>query len=480
MRGVVLVVLLLLPAVAAQDDHVPIDIRSDGDFSDPTQGVRSGTGTADDPYIIADWRIRPALLDLDPAAAVHIQGTEAHVVLRDLVVEAPFGRGVWLDGAQNVSIDGLALVGQGRALQLDDVRSVDVRDLDIKHSGPDKTAAVLVDGAAGLYLGNVVVADGDGPGVLLRGLDNARVEGLQVSGHDGGLTVHGSRDVTLIGLRTDGNDGDGTALYDVQNLRLLGLVSDGQTGQGLASGRGLVVHDVTGELVGITVRGNHAHGAKVWDSQVTLQAVRALDNGAAGVLAAVPGLRIDGMEAHGNRDAGLSLFAPLEGPAHAQVSDLQSHDNGGPGLFAQDLVGLHVERLRAEHNGAAGIDVRDTANVTVLDSVLLRNEGPGLYFDAVRDAQVVDNQANDNRGDGFALRASARVLLRNNTALENGGVGFAVNGTGVRLQDNQAEANGLGAFLGTEEVQEESPAPLLWLPLLAVALRRRASGRAGR
>lgn len=140
------------------EDHAPIRIHGNDDFAHPTEvsGVRCGSGTAEDPYVISGWELRPlnayAALEVDalapdvevrhsgpgcqataPAAVsagafpvgiagyagvrrhgVEIVNTDAHVVIRDNYIhprpdEEPVDSdrlvGVYVENAANVRIE---------------------------------------------------------------------------------------------------------------------------------------------------------------------------------------------------------------------------------------------------------------------------------------------------------------------------------------------------------------------------------------
>lgn len=108
---------------ARYETHDPISVTGDADLADdraaapvlPSEsddGVRSGSGTDDDPYVIARWRI-----PFDPGdnPAIRIQSTTAHLVIRDIVFvpDEPSisGLNVYILGAENVTIRDLTLPG---------------------------------------------------------------------------------------------------------------------------------------------------------------------------------------------------------------------------------------------------------------------------------------------------------------------------------------------------------------------------------
>jgi len=80
--------------------HDPISILSDADFT-TTNGVVTGHGTPTDPYIIANWTI-----DAETGVGIRIQGTSAHVSIRDchVVGDGRRSTGVLLRDAAHVSV----------------------------------------------------------------------------------------------------------------------------------------------------------------------------------------------------------------------------------------------------------------------------------------------------------------------------------------------------------------------------------------
>lgn len=97
------------------DPHEPIDIDGDSDFTS-LNGVRSGTGTAADPYVISDWCIRDADHESDLNRGIDITGTSAHVVVKDNYVSGWGNTQVWINSNQNVDVqNNLLEFGDGGA-----------------------------------------------------------------------------------------------------------------------------------------------------------------------------------------------------------------------------------------------------------------------------------------------------------------------------------------------------------------------------
>jgi len=84
--------------------HEPIYIYGDDEFT-VENGVLSGCGTEDDPYIIEGWRIDAPHVDY----GFYIDHTTAHFVIRDCIVERARIAGVYLNSVCNGRIEGVQI-----------------------------------------------------------------------------------------------------------------------------------------------------------------------------------------------------------------------------------------------------------------------------------------------------------------------------------------------------------------------------------
>ncbi len=78
----------------------PIYIYGDDDFT-IRNGVMSGAGTADDPYIIEGWRIDSPSADY----GIYIDHTTAHFVIRDCVIERARLAGIYFNTVRNGCVE---------------------------------------------------------------------------------------------------------------------------------------------------------------------------------------------------------------------------------------------------------------------------------------------------------------------------------------------------------------------------------------
>lgn len=111
-----------------REPHPPIAITSNVDLTVPdltglTNGVRGGSGTQADPYVISGWHIQAA-----GRQPIVITNTDVHIVLRDLTLEAPerFSQAMLaMRNVENVRMENVRIEGEfDSAGQLASVRGL--------------------------------------------------------------------------------------------------------------------------------------------------------------------------------------------------------------------------------------------------------------------------------------------------------------------------------------------------------------------
>ena len=117
-----------------QLDHAPILIEGNANFT-ATNGVVGGSGTADDPYVIAGWRI-----DASTANAIEIRDTTAPVVVRDIDVvhpgpNPPYTYGAYLSNVTDAAIQFVNVTTGASGFYIVSSRNVSVDRVDV--AGPN-------------------------------------------------------------------------------------------------------------------------------------------------------------------------------------------------------------------------------------------------------------------------------------------------------------------------------------------------------
>jgi hypothetical protein len=197
--GPALAIILIVVTVPPTDASIPgggqhdIDAKAqmsleprgsilvDGDegFEDPTvlNGVRSGNGTSEDPYVISNWTIEAA-----DFYGIRLTGTSAHVVIQDVWIANAGQRhagafwGIHVRDASNVTIQRV-LVSEARGIGVEFERSEDsaLRDSRIGHPATEGTSSVTTGISATdssrIVFENVTVKAAESPGAAWGSTD---------------------------------------------------------------------------------------------------------------------------------------------------------------------------------------------------------------------------------------------------------------------------------------------------------------------
>lgn len=141
----------------------PIHIDGDEEFT-PGNGVRAGSGTIEDPYRIAGW----AIVDrTQPVPGIHLESTQAHVVIEQIVVGEGFGAGIVLEAVANVTIRDVWIESTGTGIVVDRSENVTVQRADLQPVHPDHPArfeaGLRVEHSQEVRIENTTVLKADNP-----------------------------------------------------------------------------------------------------------------------------------------------------------------------------------------------------------------------------------------------------------------------------------------------------------------------------
>lgn len=117
--------ILLLAAAAWASDvqgHDPISIEGNYQFT-AENGVVSGSGTVDDPYVIAGWKIDAGYGDY----GIRVHGTTRYFVIRDVEVSGAAKAAIFLSYVENALVETCKLSGNwiGIALNFSSLNRID-------------------------------------------------------------------------------------------------------------------------------------------------------------------------------------------------------------------------------------------------------------------------------------------------------------------------------------------------------------------
>jgi len=195
--------------IADDSRHGPISILGNADFT-TENGVVGGTGTQDDPYIIAGWEI---VVPAGEYYGVRIENVTAQFVLRGLIIQNATemeGAGIRIGFASGGAIEGCSISNSMHGVYI--VSSTDIsmescvlyvsgRGLQVVGESEEQYRHAIAD--TNLYNNN--------PIYYFYGLDGETISGL-TTGH---LTVAGSRNVIV--SNNEVVNGDGLLLAFVED-----------------------------------------------------------------------------------------------------------------------------------------------------------------------------------------------------------------------------------------------------------------------
>ncbi len=217
--------------------HTPIVIDGDDNFTSPN-GVARGTGSPSDPFVIQSWLINATSSD-----GVTIRNTRAHLVIRNLTIEAnsPNFWGIYFDSASNATVENVSTRGMAgvyirssrnitvRGSQLDGQTGValvsssliTIEGNDISHT----ERGILLDGARNTIVDNNSITSSGTIGLLAVGSSaNLSVADNDISSNGWiGASFEGATDGSIVRNRFSANGhaipGQGSGLVLASSIR---------------------------------------------------------------------------------------------------------------------------------------------------------------------------------------------------------------------------------------------------------------------
>ncbi len=430
--------------------HAPISILGNAGFN-ATNGVVSGTGTAADPYVIEGW-----VITAPPAMGVQIRGTNAHAVVRDVVVTTAPVAGFYAYAASNVTLSNVtALDGSGEGIRLESCEGVEVAASNVTQN----LAGVVVLGSGNVSLvgNNVTVNAGDG--AMVSASSDVLVQGNRFaydslsSGY--GLDLTSSTNVTVRANRFTGNGIylDGAAVEDfashtitadnlVSGLPILYVANHaGFTFSGVALGELLVANCAHVAFSNLTTSGADLGVEVAFSSEVVLG----------------PNVTIS------DSDLGLRVVSS----AHVAFADGEIlRVATGASIESSSYVGMRGTKVSAPYATVVlhtGVAVSGSYQVNLTGNVV-RHYPTGVSVDASTNVSLVDNAVSLDTL-GVVVTGSLNTLAIGNLVSQDATGLLVAGATDGLVFGNAFEGAGLGvnvsassglrfvhnAFLGNRE-----------------------------
>lgn len=270
------------PGIEIREDHGPTGFTWTNPVTGETElrpgsGVSQGDGSAENPFVIEGWCFVAPFGEDEPASpsAVHLHGTEAHVVIRDvgitgvLMERAADQYGIHLEDTRNVTLAGNEARHLLSGLLLEQSNGTHARGNALGFNG----AGIEVQGSTAIRLAANTI-ENNGAGVFAEGAPGIALVDNEIPNSTlRGASLLDAPDASVDGNVVQKSARDGLFLVDAPGATVAeNLVTDhGREGLGLVR--------ADGSLVANNTAARNELGVQVWDSsQVSLTHNVARDN----------------------------------------------------------------------------------------------------------------------------------------------------------------------------------------------------------
>ncbi|HDI11409.1 MAG TPA: hypothetical protein ENF77_03670 [Candidatus Acetothermia bacterium] len=173
----------------AKEKHAPIVILSDRDFT-PENGVIGGSGTVQDPYVIAGWKIDRVGVPY----GIYIRATTAHFLIKDVEICGAQTAGIKIEAARNGKIEDVEVAGSTVGIMVALSRDIWIEGVRIRECD-DGIRLVF---SRRIHIQGIEIHS-YAVGVWLTGTTAAEVRASLIEGDLGILLELGSKGNTIVG-----------------------------------------------------------------------------------------------------------------------------------------------------------------------------------------------------------------------------------------------------------------------------------------
>ena len=379
---------------------IPIYINGNDNFTS-ANGVTSGSGTVDDPYIIENWTI-----DASVTHGIWIEDTSAYFVIRNCLVENGGGNyhGIYLNNVINGRIDNNTCLNNNYGIY------------------------IYSDSDGDVTLENNTCEGNSNSGIYLSysSLSNATIRNNTCSNNSNGYGIYIYSDYSLDNAIIENNICESNSNYGIY-IECYPLYS--------------------ATLNNNICRNSPGYGIYIYSGDSAENAI------------------LESNTCENNDDGGIYMYYPYGLHNAIVRNNKSSSNTSGSGIYLRsggDLDNAHLENNTCDNN-SEGIYLQYLENTTLSKNTCRGNSNYGIrLYDSSRN--FIENNCIDNNGHGIYIDGSVTFAIirfnriTNNTAVDSGiHIAAGVDSTGIKVNNNDiignsAEAGNYGVYNGGDGV----------------------------
>lgn len=433
--------------VSASGSHDPISILGNSDFT-VENGVVSGSGTTEDPYLIAGWEID---VPADTRYGIKVENTSAHFVIRGVILRDAGdlqGAAIRLGFVSAATIEDTTIANSINGIEMSSCTDVTLRHnvLYVTGQGLRVTGESAEEYRHDINETNLL---NDYPINYLYDKDGETVSGLRSNN----LYVAASRNMII--TENEISDGDGIQLAFVEDSQITN--NKAYRSRPVLTENGISLSNCTGNSIhGNELANNARAGIYLWlcsDNDLTDNQLLANDYGV--ILAASDDNRITGNVLFAN-PTGIEVSAGSTG--NKIVGNIITHENTKFGVAIERAVANHVEK-NAIVECETGVTLASQANNNKIHANTIVGGAYGLSITGSYN-EITQNLISQNAEGILFPETYGQQTTRGNTFHDNL---LADNNTHVYLNlDSEGNSLFRNVFLGKTTVTVSDHGKNIW------------------
>jgi parallel beta-helix repeat protein len=418
--------------VRALTPHSPIYIDGNDNFT-LANGVTSGSGMENDPYIIENWDI-----NAENANGIDVENTTAYFVIRNCYVHDGndyLHYGIYFDNVRNGGIGnnlvennwlaGIILEYSNNNVIANNTCKINFdKGISLEHSSNNAISNNICENN---YNYNIWV---------VLGSDNNTIDNNTCSGGSSFcIAIQLSSNNILLNNSSENNN-IGIFLNNSDNTVLDNNICSGN------EGAGITIRDSNNNtLTKNTLSRNKGIGIYLWDSNNNSLINNTCLNNGDGIYLIISGNDILDNNTLENNQFSFGVYG-LDKAHFEHNIDNSNLVNGKPILYLRDRNGLEIN----QDNEFGYLGLISCENV-VVENVLLENNIQGVLFAYTKNSRI-ENARVTNNNNGIDLCSSYNNTLTNNTCDNNNECGIALDNSKTNfLLKNAVDNNSWGIYI---------------------------------